>query len=112
MKRLPAFGKEVRNAIKEGLRPKRALYVVRSWPKDEVPLWTIVVPSRDDPYDFDLSLCRGLSVWVRLPLVAFDNAGLIMLIEAADPLGGVISIEGSSSCGFIDGTLARARLRE
>lgn len=107
--RLPAFGKEVYKALSQGLRPPRALYVLRTWPKGEVPLWTLIVPRNDDPHEYDMCLCRGQSVWVKLPRVARDNAGLITIIEAADPEGGVITMVGADSCAFLKGTLARAR---
>jgi hypothetical protein len=107
--RLPAFGKEVRRALDEGLMPPRALYVVRAWPKTP-PLWTVVVPRNEDPRDYDLSLVRGLSVWVKLLRGARGNEVLIEMIEAVGPEGGVITVEGVAGCTFLNGTLARARI--
>ena len=66
------------------------------------------MPYDEDPELYDLSIVRGLPLWVRLPKFAVNNTGLLTRIEDNDPEGGVYFV-GDECAGFIYGTLARAR---
>ena len=100
-KRLPAFGRAVMLARRAGLAPFGWLCIVRRWPKlpphPDSTGWTIVVPAMEDPQLYDLSLCRGLPVFVVADSNDNSNAVLVSLVEAAKPLIGCALVDGEFS---------------
>jgi hypothetical protein len=93
-RRLPAYGRQVVALREQGLVPTRCVIIDRSFQKTAAHPWRLVVPSTEDPTQFDLRLLAGLSPMLVCSSSDVDNHVLVRELRAAGCARGAVIQDG------------------